>query len=99
MQGACPGIACPSQGVPVTNVVMTWGGSYVGTSKCGDNRDCYLWKYLPAGNYVAVMCATPGTLDAPEGGAWPTCTPTGAAQCVRVPFEFPSTNVVEGTLP
>jgi hypothetical protein len=99
MPGACIGIYCSPEGFPVTNVEMTWDGSYIGSSKCGDNRDCYLTKYLPAGSYVAVMCATPGILDAPDGGAVPTCSPTGSTQCVRVPFAFPSATVVEGTLP
>ena len=99
LPSACPVIYCNPQGFPVTNVEMTWNGSYIGDSKCGDNRDCYLTKYLPAGNYVAVMCATPGTLDAPETGTMQTCTPTGARECIRVPFEFPSANIVDGTLP
>jgi hypothetical protein len=45
------------------------------------------------------MCATPGTLTSPDGGGVPSCTATGAIECVDVPFDLPSTTVAEGQLP
>ena len=45
------------------------------------------------------MCATPGTLSKPDGGAIATCTANGPTQCVDVPFTVPSATPVVGHIP
>ena len=98
MPSPCPGIACITQGVPVTTKDYPWDGSAFATSTCGAKMACYQPGFVPAGHYVARMCATPGTLSS-DGGFPQTCTPTGPIECVDVPFDFPSAPLVLGQLP
>jgi hypothetical protein len=98
MPSPCPGIACISQGLPVKTMEFQWDGSAVTTSTCGNKMTCYQPGFVTAGHYVAHMCATPGTIAPADGGALPTCTATGAIECVDVPFDLPATSPVVGTL-
>jgi hypothetical protein len=100
MPSPCPGIACFAQGIALkTTDYPPWDGSTSGVSTCGQGTTCYQPGFIPAGHYVARMCATPGTLATADGGSLPTCTATGPRECVDVPFDFPSATVVEGSLP
>jgi hypothetical protein len=99
MPSPCPGIACISQGFAVKTMEFQWDGSAVTGGTCGKNMGCIQPGFVPAGHYVAHMCATPGTLTSPDGGGVPSCTATGAIECVDVPFDLPSTTVAEGQLP
>ena len=60
---------------------------------------CYQPGFAPAGHYVARMCATPGTITTADGGFPSKCTATGAVECVDVPFDFPGSSPIIGTLP
>lgn len=85
--GACVAVAF---GVPVTNVEMTWDGSYVNWSTCGSGTACFNRRFVPPGRYVARLCATPGTLiDAS------TCTQTAPEECVEATFDLPGPPLVE----
>jgi hypothetical protein len=98
MPSPCPGFACIAQGFPVVTKEYPWDGSAFATSTCGAKMTCYQPGFVPAGHYVARMCATPGTLSS-DGGLPQTCTATGPLECVDVPFEFPSATPVVGQLP
>ena len=68
-----------------------------------DGTDCagaalLLRSRGPQGEAWLVMCATPGTL-APDANQVQQCTASGPAQCVEVPFDFPTDKTVTGTLP
>jgi hypothetical protein len=95
----CPGYACQQQGMAVTGETLEWDGSYWAASSCGSpQQQCTGHFYAAAGSYTAVMCATPGDL-VPDATSTMQCTNTGAAECVEVPFEFPSSQTYTGTLP
>ncbi len=92
----CLGIACSSRGELVTEQRLTWDGAVNVQSTCGSlATSCSGRAYIRPGKFVARMCATPGTLtpgDAPE------CVPSGPVECVEVPFEYPSSAAVGGSL-
>ena len=92
----CLGIDCPSRGEPVTEQRLSWDGAVNVQSTCGAMMtSCSGRAYVRPGKFVARMCATPGTLTA---GDVPECVPSGPPACVDVPFEYPSSAVVRGTL-
>jgi hypothetical protein len=95
----CPGIACMQQGVAVTGDEIVWDGSYYESGTCGNGIQCVAHKYVAAGSFNAKMCATPSTLETPDGGGSSACTASGPAECVEVPFEFPKDGKVNGSLP
>ncbi|HEY3233403.1 MAG TPA: hypothetical protein VGJ84_01725 [Polyangiaceae bacterium] len=105
------GILCGgSEGFAVASESLNWDGSYFVKDACGAGQECYARVYAMPGRYVAEMCATPGWLSAtsvPEGGVCsfsdpgctPQCTNTAPEQCVRVEFQFPSSQTYVGKLP
>jgi hypothetical protein len=100
----CQSLACPlsciaPHGSVVSGAEVKWDGTVYPMSTCGQGTSCYAPMHLPAGKYVARMCATPGALDPPDGGFNSTCVASGPAVCVDVPFELPSTSPVVGHLP
>jgi hypothetical protein len=102
--GTCQPLACPllcvaPHGSAVTTAELKWDGTVYAMSTCGQGTSCYAPMHLPAGKYVARMCATPGSLNPPDGGFNSTCVASGPAECVDVPFEFPSSSPVVGHLP
>ncbi|HXU05901.1 MAG TPA: hypothetical protein VN903_33335, partial [Polyangia bacterium] len=101
--GPCPGYATclPTGpvGVAVTSVETTWNGSYVEWASCGDGIACYDPRYVRPGRYFARLCVTPGTLTVTDSFGPPTCTPTGAEECVDVAFDLPGPALVEVPLP
>lgn len=98
-RGCTPGPCAISQGYVYTGETFVWDETSVGTSTCGAGIDCTTFPRVADGNYVAHMCATPGTLSRSDGGAFPTCTATGPVECVDVPFTVPSAAPVVGALP
>ena len=96
-------IPCPIRplgvGEAVTNVEITWDGSYSESSTCGANVACYNPRFMPPGRYYARMCVTPGTLSQTDGDAPQTCMQTGAEECVDVPFDLPGPRLIEVPLP
>lgn len=99
MRPACPGVACLPTADPFTGQQLTWDGTVYERGACGPARmQCQQDRsFVPAGRYLAVMCATPGVVQRPDGGM-PTCMRTGETECVEVPFDLPSGMVVEGSL-
>jgi Kazal-type serine protease inhibitor domain len=95
----CPLLCVAPHGVAVTGPELKWDGTFYKTSTCGQGTSCYAPGHVPAGKYVARMCATPGTLSTPDGGFVSTCTATGPAACVDVSFEYPGPTPVVGHLP
>jgi hypothetical protein len=102
-----PLIACPAGnfGVAVTDSDFTWDGSYVQNGSCSPNGPgagaaltCVQGTFASPGMYIARFCATPGTLNTPDGGTQ-ICTATGPQECVEVGFPFPATQPVVITLP
>jgi hypothetical protein len=94
----CPvGGACFLTGVMVTQAELHWDGSSYPTSTCGAGASCYQPTFVPPGQYVAHMCATPGTVSQSAGNP-PVCVATGGLECVDVTFDLPGKNVVEGSL-
>jgi len=102
-----PIIACPAGnfGVAVTDSDFTWDGSYVQNGSCSPNGPgagvaltCVEGMFALPGMYIARFCATPGTIDTPDGGT-PVCTSTGPQECVEVGFAFPASQPVVITLP
>jgi len=91
------GGACLLTGVAVTGAEVRWDGRSYPLSTCGAGVTCYQPTFVPAGQYVAHMCATPGTLDKPAGQP-PVCTATAATECIDVVFDLPGKDVVEGAL-
>jgi hypothetical protein len=94
----CPGYACQSRGYAISGETLTWDGTYYAASTCGTAVSCRDRRFAAAGTYTAVMCAKPGTL-ANDASQVPQCTNVGPAECVEVPFAFPSSTKVVGALP
>jgi hypothetical protein len=96
---ACPNLACPPRGVMAHDDEVIWNGSYLVMSTCGPaTTRCRQPVFAQPGQYVAVMCATPGRLVTPAGGGLAQCTKTGDRQCIEIPFTYPSSTPVVGTL-
>jgi hypothetical protein len=97
----CPPLACAlPHGVAFTGESIQWDGTIYTSGLCGVDTTCTGTRTAPAGNYIAHMCATHGTLSTADGGvATPTCTTTGATKCVDVPFMYPGATPVVGHLP
>jgi hypothetical protein len=93
----CPGAACQLQGYAVTGETVTWDGTRWLDGTCNGTTQCLARSYAEPGQYVAVMCATPGTLM-PDANQVDQCTASGPEECVEVPFEFPSGQSYTGTL-
>ena len=98
---ACPAIPpCPiAGGQAVTQVALSWDGSYYEPGTCGSGTSCFSRRFVLPGRYVANMCATPGTLSQGDAGPTATCTTTGPPECVAVTFELPGPPTIERALP
>ncbi len=103
---ACQSAICPLKNAlctaphagPFTGTQLDWDGTYFTMSTCGQGTRCYAPHVAAAGQYVARMCATPGTSSPPDGGFNSTCVASGAEICVDVPFQYPSSTPVVGLL-
>jgi hypothetical protein len=95
----CAVLPCVPEALP-DGVERTWDGTAATTaSTCGNHLSCERPAFAPAGRYIARLCATPGDVTTVDGGFWDTCTATGPMECVDVPFDFPASSPVIGTLP
>ena len=90
----CPALPCFPDGV-VKGARFDWDGHYFAQSTCGAGMTCLAPQYAKPGRYTATFCATPGTLT---NDSLPQCVTSGPAQCTSVEFDYPSSNVVKGTL-
>jgi hypothetical protein len=97
----CPGAPGGPSGCgfsqPFSGTTVAWDGSYTATSICGANVACYEKRYAPPGQYTATMCATPGHMALTDAGE-DVCINTGPVECVEVPFDYPGSGTVKGTL-
>jgi hypothetical protein len=97
---ACTNVCIAAERLKMEGAMTTWDGSYFQASTCGAGKSCFEDACAPPGKYLAHMCAYP---DGEDGGAGPFCSfnpqaVPAKAVCVEVPFDFPSTGVVEGTI-
>jgi len=109
------GAVCPAPSpVPSGGLRQTWAGRYFTSSKCttaqGDSVGCGAGQCAAPGKYVARMClyvdgsAPDGGADAADASASSPepCraqSPGAKPTCVDVPFDWPSTKAVVGTIP
>ena len=98
----CQPIACdltciPPQHIKPDGETYTWDGTLWEQSKCGpQNYSCVNQVCsVPAGRYVARMCANRATGD---GGVGSFCMSDPTPTCVDVPFDYPTSATVEGDL-
>ena len=95
----CPGYACQPQGYAVKGESFEWDGTYWKSGTCGASSSCLAHQFATPGKYTAVMCATPGTLETSDATQVAQCVASGPAECVEVPFDFPTSQPVIGKLP
>jgi len=103
--GACQqallpiGFACSA--LPAEGIDGRWNGTAIaGQSSCSWSGSsppspiaCSVLECMPAGRYVATMCAYTSSLECSNGPG------DDRGTCVSVPFDYPTTSVVVGTLP
>jgi hypothetical protein len=95
---ACGAGACiPPQHVKPEGETFMWDGTLWETSKCGPMNFACVDQVcsVPAGKYVARMCAYHATGD---GGSGTICMFDPTPVCTDVPFDYPTSAPVEGTL-
>lgn len=93
------GFSCST--LTTDGVDALWKGTaIVGRSSCpwsdgsvASTISCSTLECMPAGRYVATMCAYTST------SACVSDPRDGQGTCVSVPFDYPTTSVVVGTLP
>ena len=95
---ACPGYACVPAGFPFLEQDLTWDGQHYEGGTCGAGMACVRSAFSPPGRYLAVICATPGTIATPDGGGNQVCTKTGETECQERAFDLPSSTPIEVTL-
>ncbi len=96
----CPGLACSElHGIDFTGEQLTWDGSYFENGTCQGTTQCKQKLFATPGKYVAVMCATPGTLVDEPPKQDKQCQTSGPQECVEVGFDFPSSSPITGSLP
>jgi hypothetical protein len=99
-----PGTCAP---LPDGGAAATWNGSIVTGSSMCDAVSCQVTGCAPAGNYVATLCAyalddclVGDAGDCPNANYENACLASvDGGVCVSVPFEYPTTAEVVGTLP
>jgi hypothetical protein len=94
----CPPLFCalPSP-MLAAGAIETWDGTFFESSTCGANgRPCVAKGCAHPAKYTAVMCAAAN--PSPDSGTG--CSGVTAVQqtCVEVPFDYPPTAPVVGTL-
>lgn len=95
----CPaGGACLLTGLAVTSAELQWDGRAYEMSTCNEGHvACQQLTFVPAGTYIARMCATPGMVSTSPDGT-PVCTASGSLECVDVSFDLPGKSLVTGSL-
>jgi hypothetical protein len=71
-------------------VAQSWNGAYLAPGTCSGTTHCLDWRCAPRGHYQAKLCAC-ASLDSSGN-----CTQLA---CVTVPFDYPSSARVIGTVP
>jgi hypothetical protein len=71
----------------------TWSGTYWKDGTCGASMSCKGTTCAVPGRYIAKMCAS---RSVPDGGTFGQCNPSAMQTCVDVPFDYPTSSVVEG---
>ncbi|HEY8079301.1 MAG TPA: hypothetical protein VIF62_34460 [Labilithrix sp.] len=97
--GDCAPVACPAlcrapNEVGAGGLKTTWNGTYSESSTCGSGVTCAQPECAEAGHYVARMCVF---RDAHEAGAVGGCQ-AGEKVCTDVPFDWPTTATITGTI-
>jgi hypothetical protein len=92
---ACPPILCAlPQPMKSDGETLEWDGTTWDPGTCGaPAMMCRTHQCVAPGHYIAKMCASRAT---PDAGALGQCSPNPTLTCVDVPFDYPTTNVVEG---
>jgi hypothetical protein len=94
----CPAICAMPQPMPAAGTTTTWNGAVFSSGTCGSNAmSCLDKRCAPAGKYVAVMCAAAVSSEA--GDLLCANTFDVKPTCVEVPFDYPSSASVVGTIP
>ncbi len=93
---ACTNLCIAPQRMKADGETTTWDGTYFQASKCNATTTCSQMQCAAPGQYIATMCAA---LSPPDSGLAGFCGITGQQPtCVAVPFDYPSTTVVEGVI-
>jgi hypothetical protein len=85
------GQSCSS--VPAGGVSVSWDGTAVAGHSTCNGQSCDVTTCMPAGSYVATMCASGPGQGCNSGSA------SSGQTCLHVPFDYPKTKNVVGTLP
>lgn len=103
--GECQQVGCPSicpqpSPVPAEGAKLSWDGRIFTSNTCNGaagSLSCVDLDCAPSGQYIARMCGYRSTAD---GGtnACSGLTMDAKPTCVDVPFEWPKTVTVRGTL-
>lgn len=106
--GDCQPVGCPANcpqpsTLPADGVRETWDGRIFTANTCKNGGDgelsCFDLNCAPAGHYIARMCAFRVEGD---GGVGPNaCSGLSSSQkptCTDVPFDWPTSATVRGTL-
>ena len=93
----CPGTPCQPQTLPPQEAWLVWDGSNFVGSTCGIDAPCIRRSYATPGRYTATFCATEGMLVTVDGGP-SRCVTSGPMKCIELPFDFPSSVPVVGSL-
>ncbi len=94
---ACPAACRPPGTIGATGVTSTWNGTTFETSTCGQGTQCAKTHCAAPGTYVAHMCGYPSKPQ--DGGVSGVCQAvTQTPTCTDVPFTWPPTGTVKGTL-
>ena len=98
----CPAICPIPSPVPSEGASGAWEGRIFAPSTCtmaqGGSLSCVDPQCAPAGTYVARMCAFPG--KGGDAGSEPCDLASNDVKvtCVDVPFEWPSSGPITGTI-
>jgi hypothetical protein len=92
----CPNLCAAPSPIPAAGVTEMWNGTYYTseTRVCnGVGTGCFQARCAVPGRYVARMCGY-----ATVGGGGLPCTGAPTPTCTDVPFDWPTTGTVSGTI-
>jgi hypothetical protein len=92
-QVGCTLLCALPQPLKPEGVQQVWDGTYFTPSMCGQGNACANANCAPPGRYVATMCA--GVKNNPD---MMFCETDPNQQCVDVEFDYPTSQVVRGTV-
>ena len=98
--GSCPATPCLRGWVlPAEGLTTHWDGTYFVTGTCGAGITCENQECAAPGAYVARICYYFLPRSDTPGLACVSVGPSEYSPCLEVPFTYPSSTVVEVTLP